>query len=285
MKINKGKTPRARRMLVYGENGVGKSTFAAGFPSPIFLNLEDGVGDLDVDSTDVIRSVTEFTGCLVELVESQYETIVVDTIDWLEKLIFDEVARDAGKKTIEDIGFGKGYQAVALRWTNLFDGFAYLWQQGRHVVFTCHESIEKFTNPEGDSYNYWRPSLNSKGSGCVTEWCDEVFFLRYRTHTMNKDEGFGAKRAVAIGGKERYMATTKSAAYEAKNRLGLPDELVPSFEALKPYMPPVKLAIKTQPSQADRLAGNIAGVVVDGSSKKRNVSDAVVEAIGAETPF
>lgn len=288
MKITKGRVPRARRVLIYGENGIGKSSLAAAFPKPIFLNLEDGIGDLDVDSSDVIKSVTEFTGCLIELANSDYETIVVDTIDWLEKLIFDDVAKEAGKKTIDDIGFGKGYQSVELRWKHLFEGFGYLWQQGRHIVFTCHESIEKFTNPEGDSYNYWRPSLHLKGSGCVTEWMDEVFFLRYRTSTLTKDEGFGAKRAVAVGGKERYMATTKSAAYEAKNRLGLPDELQPTFEALKPYMPPVKFigSTKNTESATAKPAGNIAGVVVDGSSKKRSVeSDMAVKALVADAPF
>ena len=96
MKINKGRVPRSRRVLIYGENGIGKSSLAAAFPKPIFLNLEDGIGDLDVDSTEVIRSVTEFTGCLIELANSDYQTIVVDTIDWLEKLIFDDVAKEAG---------------------------------------------------------------------------------------------------------------------------------------------------------------------------------------------
>jgi len=271
VKINKGKVPRARRVLIYGENGIGKSTLASQFPKPIFLNLEDGVGDLDCDSTEVIRSVGEFYGWLMHLVETDYETVVVDTADWLEKLIFAEVAAEANKKTIDDIGYGKGYQSVELKWKSLFDGFAFLWQQGRHVVFTCHEMIEKFVNPEGDSYNYWRPSLHVKGSGCVTEWCDEVLFLRYRTNTITKEEGFGAKRAVAIGGKERFMACTKSAAHEAKNRLGMPDELPPTFEAIAHYLPPVQFR-GSRPAAAEvvqvkPVKGNIAGIVRDGSSK------------------
>lgn len=257
MKINKGKQPRARRVLIYGENGVGKSSFAACFPRPIFLNLEDGVGDIDCDSTDVIRSVTEFLQCLIELAESPYETIVVDTVDWLEKLIFEDVAKKAGKKTIEDIGFGKGYQAVEQQWKDLFSGFTYLWKQGKHIVFTCHERLEKFSNPEGDSFNFWKPSLHDKGSGCVAEWCDEVLFVRYKSNTIQKDEAFGGKRAIAIGGKERIVVCNKTATIEAKNRLGMPDEIPLNFEALKKYMPVVK------------TKGNIAGVVVDGSSMKR----------------
>lgn len=281
MKINKGKKNRARRVLIYGENGVGKSSIAARFPKPLFLNIEDGIGDLDVDSTDVIKSVTEFTGCLIELADSDYETIVVDTIDWLEKLIFEEVAKRANKKTIEDIGFGKGYQAVEQEWKSLFEGFTYLWNQGRHIVFTCHEHLEKFSNPEGDSYNFWTPALHAKGSGCVAEWCDEVLFVRYKTNTVQKEEGFGAKRSIAIGGKERVIVCNKTATVEAKNRLGMPDEIPLSFEAIAKYLPVIE---KSKPSpvpvaETKKTTGNIAGVVVDGSSKQVQPAELI------ETPF
>lgn len=287
MQINKGKKARARRMLLYGENGIGKSSLASRFPNPVFLNLEDGLGDLDVESTNVIRSVGEFVGCLVHLSDTKYETIVVDTIDWLEKLIFNEVAENAGKKTIDDIGFGKGYQAVELRWKELFGGFTYLWEQGRHIVFTCHEAIEKFTNPEGDSYNYWRPSLHLKGSGCVTEWCDEVLFLRYRTNTIQKDEGFGAKRAIAIGGRERFIAANKSATCEAKNRLGMPDELPFTFEAIAHYLPTIERK-EAAPVEVvtPEPKGNIAGIVADGSSKKKSdQKEAVATATASNSPW
>ena len=265
--INKGKRERARRVLIYGENGVGKSSLAAKFPKPLFLNIEDGVGDLEVDSTSVIKSVTDFMGCLVGVWETDYETVVIDTVDWLEKLIFNEVAKEAGKKTIDDIGFGKGYQAVEQKWKALFEGFAALWGQGRHIVFTCHEVIEKFSNPEGDSYNYYRPSLHLKGSGCVTEWCDEVLFLRYKVATIQKDEGFGNKRAIAIGGKERVIVCNKQATVEAKNRLGMPDE-ISTFSDLQKYLPKVGSQATVKPVET-KATGNIAGIVVDGSSKKQ----------------
>ena len=258
MKINKGRKQRPRRVLVYGENGVGKSSFAAQWPTPVFLNLEDGIGDIDCDSTDVLSNLDEFYKALIVVSESQYETVVVDTIDWLEKLIFAVVAKNAGKATVEDIGFGRGYQAVEQQWQDLLKGFTYLWQSGKHVLFTCHETIEKFTNPEGDSFNYWRPSLHAKGSGCITEWCDEVFFLRFKVNTITKDEGFGAKRAIGIGGTDRVIKTTKTAGYEAKNRLGLPDEIAPTFDAIRPYLP---RAVEAKPQ------GNISGIVTNGTSK------------------
>lgn len=276
LKINKGKRQRARRVLIYGENGVGKSSLASQFPTPLFLNIEDGIGDLNVDSTDVIKSVTDFMGTLIGVWDTDYETIVVDTVDWLEKLIFNEVAKEAGKKTIDDIGFGKGYQAVEQKWKALFEGFAALWGQGRHIVFTCHEQIEKFTNPDGDSYNYWKPALHLKGSGCVTEWCDEVLFVRYRTLTRQMDEGFGTKRAIAVGGKDRIIVCNKTASVEAKNRLSMPDELPLSFAELSKFLPVVQKAFSPQPVvETQQHAGNIAGIVVDGSSKKPEVSEVI----------
>jgi hypothetical protein len=275
--INKGKRERARRVLIYGENGVGKSSLASQFPNPLFLNIEDGVGDLNVDSTAVIKSVNDFMGCLIGVWDTDYETVVVDTVDWLEKLIMAEVAKEAGKKTIDDIGFGKGYQAVEQKWKALFEGFAALWGQGRHIVFTCHEVIEKFSNPEGDSYNYYRPSLHIKGSGCVTEWCDEVLFLRYKIATRQMDEGFGNKRAIAIGGKERVIVCNKQATVEAKNRLGMPDELS-TFSDLQKYLPKVGTQATVKPVET-KATGNIAGIVVDGSSKKHE------QEVLEETPF
>jgi phage nucleotide-binding protein len=282
--INKGKRNRARRILIYGENGVGKSSLAAKFPKPLFFNIEDGIGDLDVDSTEVIRSITDFMGCMIGASETDYETIVIDTVDWLEKLIFADVAQKAGKKTIDDIGFGKGYQAVEQQWKSLFDGLSYLWQQGRHIVFTCHEQIEKFTNPDGDSYNYWKPALHIKGSGCVTEWCDEVLFVRYRTLTRQMDEGFGNKRSIAIGGKERVIVCNKSATVEAKNRLGMVDE-ISSFADLQKYLPIVSKQTVAAPAPSqEKPAGNIAGVVKNGTSKGEAL--AVAEPVDlSDSPF
>ena len=283
MKINKGKKQRARRVLIYGENGVGKSTIASRFPDPLFLNIEEGLGDLEVDSTDVIRSITEFTGCLIHCANTEYKTIVIDTVDWLEKLIFDDVAQAAGKKTIDDIGFGKGYQAVELVWRDIFKGLSYLWNQNRHIVFTCHEQIEKLTNPEGDSYNYWRPSLHLKGSGLVTEWCDEVLFARYKTNTVRKDEGFGTSRAIGIGGKERILVCNKTATVEAKNRLAMPDELPCTFDAISKYLPLVnaqKQEQQPEPVVVSKPTGNIAGIVIDGTSKPASKFEEFVE-----TPF
>lgn len=238
---------------------------ASRYPKPLFLNLEDGLNDIDCEKTDRITTLAEYQNALVELYYSDYETIVTDTADWLEKLIMSAVAAAAGKKTIDDIGFGKGYQAVEAIWQGLIVGYTALWNQGRHIVFTCHETIDKFSNPDGDSFNFWRPSLHLKGSGCVSEWCDEVLFLKKKTIVVAKDEGFNKTRGVAMDG-GRVIVTTKQATCEAKNRLGLAPEVAHSFEALG--VKPVKLLVENPTaSQPVASEGNMVGLVVDGSSK------------------
>ena len=241
MAIHKGKQAKARRILIYGEPGVGKSTLASQFPRPVFLNLEDGIRDLDCDHTDQIRTTKEFMQYLVaELPASDYATIVIDTVDWLEKLLMHDVAQKAGKATIEDIGFGKGYQGLARSWQSVFDALSFLWNQGRNIIFTCHADKSRFQDPEGDSYDYWHPKLNKHGSSCVAEWCDEVLFCRYSRSTKKADDG---KRTIALQG-ERVIICNNTQAIEAKNRLEMPDELPMNIESFKRFMakPDVKPA-------------------------------------------
>jgi hypothetical protein len=233
VKINKGKQAKSRRMLIYGEPGVGKSTLASQFPNPIFLNLEDGIRDLDCDHTDRIESAGEFMGYVVaELPKTDYATIVVDTVDWLEKLLMVDVATKAGKATIEDIGFGRGYQSLERLWKEVLNGLGCLWNQGRHVILTCHEAIDKFADPEGDGYNFYRPALHRTGSACVSEWCDEVLFCKHRRVARKADDG---RRTVAVAG-ERIIVCNNTQAIEAKNRLGMPDEVPMSIESFYSFI-------------------------------------------------
>ena len=233
MKINKGKTAKARRMLIYGEPGVGKSTLASKFPHPVFLNLEDGIRDIECDHTDLIRSYKDFLDVVnVELPATDYATIVVDTVDWLEKLLMTEVATKAGKQTIEDIGFGRGYEALAKTWQSVFAALGFLWNQGRHIVFTCHEKIDKFKDPEGDGYDFYRPALHRTGSQCVSEWCDEVLFCKHQRITRKADDG---KRVLAVAG-DRVIVCQNLQSIEAKNRLGMPVELPMTIESFYPFL-------------------------------------------------
>lgn len=261
MKINSGKQHRPRRVLLYGDNGIGKTTLAAAWPKPIIINLEDGCGDVECDKTERLTTEADVVGAISWLIQNKhdYRTIVVDSADWLERCIFQAVAQAQGKKTIEEIGFGKGYESAAKHWQYVIDGLTHLWQAGCHIVFTAHLHIAKFQNPAGDSYNYFQPALHDKGSSILIDWCDEILFLTTRVDTVVEESGFGAKRTRAIGGTERIVYTSESASHVAKNRCGMPPVLPMSAAELAKYMEP------------PNPTGNVAGIVVDGSSKGASV--------------
>jgi hypothetical protein len=259
MQILKGKQKRARRVLIYGENGVGKSTFACRFPGPVVMNFEDGISNIDVDHTPRLNSSSDAMGCLVELSSSQeYQTIVIDTLDWLERILMAEVAQKFGKATYGDIGFGKGHVVVEKEWVDLLHWFTQCWNSGKNIVFTAHAQVTKFKNPEGDSYDFWEPAVDSKCSGLISEWCDDVLFATQKVMTIQKDEGFDKKRSVAMSdGTGRILKTTESPSHVAKNRLGMPPEIPLSYFEYEKFL-------NVSPA---KQSGNVAGLVVDGSSK------------------
>lgn len=255
MQILKGKQSKPRRVLIYGENGIGKSTFGARFPEAIVLNFEDGVGDLDVDKTPLIKSTSEAMECLVAIYSMEYKSVVIDTVDWLEKLLASDVARNAGKDTIEDIGFGRGYQALEHEWMKFIAAFNSLWNAGKNIVFVCHAKVAKFKNPGGDAYNYWSPALYEQGSKCIIDWVDEIGFARQDVLTIVKDEGFNNKRAIGVDSGRRICSWVESASHVAKNRIGITQDIPFSFFEYWKHV------------EAFRSSGNIDGVVVNGSSK------------------
>ncbi|MBS0207537.1 MAG: ATP-binding protein [Planctomycetes bacterium] len=266
MQLVQGGPNNPRRMLFFGDNGIGKSELAASFPTPVVLNYEDGMTGLPVDQTAKLSTYQETLDAIRWLIEvdQQHQTIIVDTADWLEKIVFFQVADQRGKDTIEDIGYSKGYEAARATWHYLIEGFSRLWRQGRHVIFTAHLNTPKFKAPDADQYNYYAPALHVEGSSPLLDWCDEILFLRTKVNVIQKTEGFNQKRGVAIGGEERVMLTQERASHVAKNRLGLPYEMPLSWPASS--SPLFGYLAKCRLMQV-QTAGNIAGVVSDGSSK------------------
>lgn len=279
MKIITGKQVRPRRILLYGQHGVGKSTWAAEAPSPIFLNIEDGLGDINCAKTERLNSYGDVVAAISWLTSNgeEFRTIVVDTLDWLERLIFNQVAQDAGKSSISDIGFGKGYEQAINKWEFILNSLEVARQRGKGIVLLAHARVVRFENPETTAYDRYELDLHKSSNGMLQEWCDEVLFASFRVFTRNEDLGFGKERTIALGGKERYIRTNESAAAVAKNRLRLPDELPMRWADYAKYLAPAPArqaapaAIAAPlPPQAEELAAefnNISGLVVNGSSK------------------
>jgi hypothetical protein len=226
--IQKGRTAMPRRVMLYGVHGVGKSTFGAMAETPVFITTEEGTNDIDCDRFPLATTFGDVLNSLSALYSEEhgYQTVVIDSLDWLERLIWAEVCAKRGVETIEDIGYAKGYVFALTHWREIFAGLdALRTDRGMQVILIAHAAIEKFANPETDTYDRYVPRLQKLASALVQEWCDEVLFATYRVHTKTQSEGFDRKRTQGIGTGERIIRTTERPAHVAKNRLNLPDEL------------------------------------------------------------
>lgn len=225
--IQKGRATQPRRVLLYGVHGVGKSTFGAMAEKPIFIQTEEGLNDIETDRFPLATKYGHVVNALSALFteEHEYQTVVIDSLDWLERLIWADVCAKRGVESIEDIGYAKGYIFALSQWREVLSGLDALRnERGMQVVAIAHAAIEKFANPETDSYDRYIPRLQKQASALVQEWADEVLFATYKVHTKTTSEGFDRKRTQGIGTGERIIRTTERPAHVAKNRLNLPDE-------------------------------------------------------------
>jgi len=221
MKITKGKQTRAQRVVIYGVESVGKSTFAAKFPRPLFLDIEGGTSHLDVDRCE-IGTWKQLTDALAEAKATDYNTIVIDSADWAERLCVEDLLATSKKTSIEDFGFGKGWVMVAERMSRFLSSVDQLIDAGKNVVMIAHSKIVRFEAPDAlAAYDRYELKLSKQSAPLLKEFADELWFLRFKTKVSTTDSGKGK----GIGGKERIILTTHSAAYDAKTRSGLAEEL------------------------------------------------------------
>ena len=244
MKITKGKQARAQRVVLYGVESVGKSTFAAQFPKPLFLDIEQGTSHLDVDRCD-INSWKQLTDSLAEAKATDYQTIVIDSADWAERLCVEDLLATSKKTSIEDFGFGKGWVMVAERMSRMLASVDTLIDAGKNVVLIAHSKIVRFEAPDAlAAYDRYELKLSKQSSPLLKEFADELWFLRFKTKVSTTDTG----RGKGIGGKERILLTTHSAAYDAKTRSGLAEELPLEWASVSHLFPVAKAAPAPTPA-------------------------------------
>ncbi len=235
-----GVVSRPRKTCIYGLGGVGKSYWAAKHPAAIFLPTEEGANDLPVDKFPVSESYEQFKDRLAQLITDQhdYKTLVVDSLDWLEPLIWSAVESESGKPVAEH-DYGKGYGLALAKWQHLLAGFDCLRQEkNMSVVLIAHASIRKFTDPAAGSYDRFEPKLHHRAAALVVEWVDELLFAAYEVFTSDSRGRFGAVETRGVGDGRRVMRTCERPAWLAKNRLGMPAELPLDYEAYSNFLAP-----------------------------------------------
>lgn len=239
--IHHGRRHTPPRLLVYGTEGIGKSTLAAAAPKPIFIPTEDGLDQIECASFPLATRLTDVDAALRTLIQEKHEfgTVVIDSADWLERLVWDALCEQYGVGCIEkcDGGFARGYVHALTHWRRLLgDLNALRNQRGMCVILLAHARVEKFEDPESSAYDRYSPRLHKHVTALLTEWADAVLFATRRIITKTEEGGFGRERTIAAGlgkdGGERVLRTVGSPACVAKNRYGLPAELPLSWPAL-----------------------------------------------------
>lgn len=232
MNITQGKKPRAQKVVIYGAEGIGKTTLAAQFPDPLFLDLEEGSSMMDVKRVDDITKWNQLGAALAEIIKdsSVCRTVVIDTADKAEQLATEAICAERNIKGIEDIGYGKGWQYLAEKMASLVSTLSLLIRKGVNVVVIAHAQMRKFEQPdEMGAYDRWELKMSKKVAPLFKEWADMLLFLNYKTTVMNSDSG----KAKAIGG-ERVIYASHHPCWDAKNRHGLPDVFPLDYETLRP---------------------------------------------------
>ena len=245
MEITRGKIIGAQKIAIYGAEGVGKSTFAAQFPSPLFSDTEDSTKHIDVAR---FPKPTSWTMLLeqaryVKANPSTCDTYVTDTGDWAEKLCREQVCSSAQKTSISDFSHGQGYVKLMEEFGKLLNLLSEIIDQGINVVIVCHATMRKFEQPdEMGSYDRWEMKLEKKVYPLIKEWADMIIFMNYETTVINVD-GQGAQKGKnkAQGGK-RVMYTSHHPCWDAKNRHGLADKLPLDYSAIAHCIPVRKAA-------------------------------------------
>lgn len=236
MEITKGRIHKPVKTVIYGPEGIGKSTIAARFPDPVFIDTEGSTSHMDVSRLpspsswqmlmEEVKYVTSDPSCC--------RTLIIDTADWAEKLCIEHVCASRKMGSIEDAGYGKGYTYLKEEFGKFLNLLNDVLDRGVNVVITAHAMMRKFEQPdELGAYDRWELKLSKQCAPLVKEWADMVLFCNYKTMVVNVDNQGAAKGKNKAQGGRRVMYTSHHPCWDAKNRFSLPEELPMEYEAIE----------------------------------------------------
>lgn len=242
MKIVSGKIQSAKKLVIYGPEGVGKSSFLSKCPNPLFIDTEGSTKELDVNrfepaptSWSMLKEQVKFV-----IANKPCSTLCIDTADWAERLCGEYVCSQAGKKGIEDFGYGNGFTYINEEFGRFLNLLNDVVDAGINVAIAAHSQLIKFEQPdEAGAYDRYELKLGirkteKRTAALLKEWADTVLFVNYKTLVIATDDK-GTKHKGY--GNERVMYTTHHACWDAKNRWGLPDECKFDYSVIAAHVP------------------------------------------------
>ncbi len=257
-----GKQDGAVKTVIYGPEGIGKSSLASKYPAPLFIDTEGSTKQID---TSRLTTPTTWGMLLQEidfvLDKRPCETIIIDTIDWAEQMCLADLCAKNGKGGIEDFGYGNGWVYEKESFGKFLNKLTEVINAGINVVLIAHAKMRKFDLPdEMGSFDRWELKLGSKTTNLISplvkEWADVVLFCNYKTMVIQTDKE--GKKHKAQGNK-RVMYTTHHPCWDAKNRYGLPEEIPMDYEQIrfiyeKKPTSPVFVPVHNEHSEPNKLS-------------------------------
>lgn len=221
----------ADKILMSGTPGVGKSTFAADAPRPIFIAAEEGLSQINAEAFPEPQSFAEILEAVRTLTDEthDFKTLVLDSIDWIEPLIWADLCRANKWEGIETPPYGRGYTATTDEWRKLIAMLDRLRAaKGMEIILLAHVTLKMFSNPSGADFSRMEIKLHRGASALLQEW-SMVHLFACHEEFVTKEKGAAKAKATSTG--RRIMHTQRTATWDAKNRYGLPPVLPLSYEA------------------------------------------------------
>lgn len=255
LSISRGKADKAQKVILYGPEGVGKTTLAARFPDPLFIDTEGGTAHYDVARVDPAPASWNALIDTVRAVRAERpcSTLVLDTADWAESMCLRSLCAEHKWASIETPGYGKGYTYLAESFGKLLDALTDVAESGINVVVCAHAQMRKFEQPdEAAGYDRWELKLQKKCAPMVKEWADAVLFLNWETTVEVVGEGKAAKGKARNA--RRAMFCQHHACWDAKNRWGLPEKVPMDYSSIAAHIPDMRGGATTRREPAATAA-------------------------------
>lgn len=243
--LNSTKSDKPPITLIYGVDGVGKTSLAAEWPDPVYLHTqgEEPPSNIDLQSPGVIESYDEMIELMTQLVVEDHDrrTVIVDSLDGFESLVWAKTCERLGVASIEAPGFGKGYVEADQEWSYFIDGAAALKQRGVAVVMLAHPEVVRFDSPITDPYSRYTVKLHKRSNALIREKSDIVAFMNYRTTIKEKEVARQKTVAHGEGGGDRQIHLEERPGFLAKNRYQMPTvvqyKIGKGYEELSKHFP------------------------------------------------